>query len=383
MLLLLAGLVLSLPGSARQTPAPDLAPALEKIRAEAGVPALGAALVTVEGLQGAWVTGTRRAHGEERVTLDDRWHLGSCTKSMTATLIALLVERGDFAWDTLLPDQLPEVAPDMHLDFLDVTLVDLLGHRAGLASSPPTEPLVQIVQGGAAPQAQRAQFARIVLGAAPIHPPHGAQLYSNSGFVIAGHVAEVAAKKPWESLIQELLFQPLGMTSTGFGAPGTAEVCDQPRGHTGAGEVLEPGPEADNPPLIGPAGTVHASLADWAKYVRLHLLGARGDVKIGELTLHSETFARLHSPAPGPGPKYGYGWGIEQRAWAGGDGTALTHNGSNTLWYCVAWLGLGNGVAALVTTNQATPKAKSAADQAAVLVLQEYARRLAAKPTTR
>jgi CubicO group peptidase (beta-lactamase class C family) len=222
---------------------------------------------------------------------------------------------------------------------------------------------------------QREWVARTVLKHAPVHAPRGKLLYSNLGFMIAGHIAEVATKKPWETLLQELLFRPLGMKSAGFGAPGTSAICDQPRGHTDAGEPVEPGPEADNPAVIGPAGTVHASLADWAKYVQLHLRGCRGDVQVGEITLTRDTFTLLHTPYDGPEPKYALGWVVEQRAWAGGDGTALWHNGSNTMWYCVTWLGPGNGVAALVTTNQSTPKAKGATDQVATLLIQEHERR--------
>ena len=75
---------------------------LEAIRAEIKFPALGAALVTADEVEGVWVTGTRRAGGEELVEETDRWHLGSCKKPMTATLIALLVALGDLAWDTPL-----------------------------------------------------------------------------------------------------------------------------------------------------------------------------------------------------------------------------------------------------------------------------------------
>src|SRR6185436_1512497 len=314
----------------------DVAAHIEEVRARAGVPALAGAVVTLDGLQGVWVTGTRRAGGEERVTADDLWHLGSCTKSMTATLIALLVARGDLKWETLLGDLLPEMAQEMNLDYLDLTLVELMSHRGGLPGEMNRElqaldeklPLVE----------QREWITRKVLARAPVHPPRGQFLYSNLDFVVAGHIAEVAAKKPWETLMQELLFAPLGMTSAGFGAPGTAERCDQPRGHTDGGEPVEPGPDADNPPVIGPAGTVHASLADWAKYVRLHLQGFRGDVKVGALTLTKDAFAILHRPYDGPEPRYALGWGVEKRDWAGGDGTAIWHNGSNTMWYCVTWL---------------------------------------------
>jgi D-alanyl-D-alanine carboxypeptidase len=345
---------------------------LEEIRAQADLPALGAALVTLDGVQDVWVTGARRAGGEERVTPEDQWHLGSCTKAMTATLIALLVERGDLDWDTPIGEYLPDLATEMDPSFLEVTLVDLLCHRAGLVANPsdgygPGEPTDLV--------AQRAALTEAALRNAPLHEPRGAYLYSNLGFMIAGHVAEVVTGKPWEELLRMLLFEPLGMESAGFGPPGTPGLHDQPQGHGAGGIALEPGPAADNPPAIGPAGTIHASLADWGAFVRLHLAGERGDVRVGDLTLTRETFRRLHIPYDGPGQPYGFGWVMDERDWAGGDGSVLWHNGSNGYWFCITWLGLGKGVAALVVTNRFPQGVTAAADRAVQVVLGEFERR--------
>lgn len=361
--------------AARVQDTPDLAGPLEAIRAKADMPALGAALVTVDGLQGVWVAGTRRKDAAEKVTADDLWHLGSCTKSMTATLVALLVARGDLAWDTPLGEYLPDLVEDGDPELLEVTLVELLSHRAGLPANPDWGLLLTLRSSEKSLVEQRAELTKKALEAGPSHPPRTTFLYSNTGFVIAGHVAERVTGKSWEELMRALLFEPLGMTNAGFGPPGKSGAKDQPRGHTADGSALEPGPLADNPAALGPAGTVHASLADWAKYVQLHLRGFRGDVKLGELTLTREAFARLHTPYAAPGQGYGFGWVFETRPWAGGDGTALWHNGSNTMWYCVTWLGPGNGFAALVTTNTASPAAQAATDEAATLLIQEFQRR--------
>lgn len=360
--------------------APGVGERLETIRAEAGVPALAAAWTTLDGLQGVWVAGTREAGGAERVTADDLWHLGSCTKSMTATLIALLVAHGDLAWDTPLGEALPDLVEEMDLDYGDVTLVELLGHRAGLAANPDIPYLAGLRASSATLVEQRAGFTAKVLGTPPVHAPRGAFLYSNSGFVVAGHLAERATGQAWEELMRTLLFEPLGMTSAGFGPPGLGETgVTQPRGHDGKGQAITPGPFADNPPAIGPAGTVHASLADWAKYARLHLAGARGDVQVGELTLTKATFARIHAALPGPGQPYGYGWVVRQTEWAGGDGTTLWHNGSNTMWYCELWLGLERGVALLVATNQAGNGANRAVDGVVKLLIEQLGPAPAAK----
>src|SRR5262245_27122180 len=107
---------------------------VEAIRAKAKLPALGGAIVTAEGLEAEWVAGERANGDEERVELADAWHLGSCTKSMTATLVALLAEEGKLEWDAPLAELLPECAPTMHADVKDVTLPQLLSHRAGITN---------------------------------------------------------------------------------------------------------------------------------------------------------------------------------------------------------------------------------------------------------
>ena len=77
----------------------------------------------------------------------------------------------------------------------------------------------------------------------------------------------------WEDMIRERIFEPMGMTSAGFFARRPRwEKTDQPWGHLGEiGELrpVPPGPQADLPPAIGPAATVHASLAGFTRYADL------------------------------------------------------------------------------------------------------------------
>ena len=138
-------------------------------------------------------------------------------------------------------------------------------------------------------------------------------------------MAEKVTGKSWEDLMREKIFRPLGMTTAGFGAPGTRAKNDQPRGHKADGSPVEPGPGADNPVAIGPAGIVHCSIGDWAKFAAANLPSAKTKL------VKPETLEKLHTPAPGE-PKYAMGWIIaDGQPWAGGP--ALTHAGSNTMWY--------------------------------------------------
>lgn len=354
---------------------------IEAIRVKAKLPALGGAIVTTEGLEDAWVTGVRANGHAEEAELDDAWHLGSCTKAMTATLIALLVESGKLSWDTPLEKLLPECAPTMDEAYKKVTLAQLLSHRAGVPNDASRDGLWTSFGAGESketPTQQRARMAKTILSWPPLHAPGTKYAYSNFGVSIAGHVAEVTMKQSYESLMIDGLFDPLGMETAGFDAPGEHDeggAIDAIRGHRADGTPVEPGPGADNPPAIGPGGRAHASLGDWAKFLALHLKGAKDDVKVRYITLKKETFAKLHTPYDAPDDKYAMGWVVAQRPWAGGDGTVLMHNGSNTLWYCVTWLAPNAGFGVLVTTNSGGPTAQGATDEVCSVLIQEHQRR--------
>src|SRR5262245_48683428 len=239
---------------------------IDAIRTKANLPALGGAIVTTEGLDEAWVSGVRANGHAEEVELDDAWHLGSCTKSMTATLVALLVEAGKLSWDAPLEKLLPECAPTMDEAYRKVTLPLLLSHRAGVPNDASRDGLwSSFCTAGHAekPTKQRARMAKAMLSWPPLHAPGTKYQYSNFGASIAGHVTEVAMQESYETLMIDWLFDPLGMTTAGFDAPGEHDesgTIDAIRGHRADGTPIEPGPGADNPPAIGPGGRAHASL---------------------------------------------------------------------------------------------------------------------------
>lgn len=355
---LLAACVLGQAGLAQEVP--DLAALLEPIRAEHEVPALGAAIVAGGELQALGVTGLRALGSPEPVAADDLWHLGSCTKSMTASLIALLVEEGTLSWQLTLAEAFPDLT--LHADYVEVDLAQLLSHTAGCPADLSFDGLWgKLWRREGSPQEQRMQLVEAVLQRAPAQVP-GDFLYSNAGVAIAGAIAERAAATPFEQLLAERLFEPLGMDAAGFGAPGDAAQVDQPRGHTGLGaraQPINPGEMADNPPAIAPAGTVHASLRSWARYVAMH--ASRNQL------LSEESFARLHTPPPGG--TYALGWGVTKRPWGG---TVLTHSGSNTLWYAVTWIAPELDFAVLVTCNIGGDAGARACDAASAALIEHF-----------
>src|SRR2546423_6663399 len=185
---------------------------------------MAAAVLRGERIIAQGAAGVRKRGTGQRITFDDQFHLGSCTKAMTATLVAMLVEEGKLNWTTTL-GELYAVKP-MHPAWEKVTLRQVLAHRAGLRFEP--DGLAQVfgelvgrpprARLGTLPQ-QRLEIVRQALSRPPEIPPDTKYWYSNVGYVLAGAALEQLTGRAWEELMRERLFQPLGISSGGFGAP--------------------------------------------------------------------------------------------------------------------------------------------------------------------
>ena len=356
------------------SPPEDLRDLLEPIRKQHDLPALAGAVVTSKGLQAVGVAGVRKYGTDTAATVDDQFHLGSDTKAMTATLLAMLVEEEKLSWDRTLEQIFPELVPTMNPAYRKVTVEQLLAHRAGFsdASWPQGKTFSDMWNLPGPPREQRRAYLSMVLREEPVNQPGTQFLYSNRSYAVAGGIAEKVANAPWEELMQKRLFAPLHMDTCGFGAMGMPGKIDEPWQHKvfeTSHLPIEPGPRADNPPVIGPAGTVHCSIGDWAKFIQAHLRGELGEPGL----LKPETFKRLHT-AP-LGGQYGFGWLVVQRAWAGG--IALNHAGSNTQNYAIVWMAPAKDFAILVMTNQADTQQDTfkACDETATALIHWLARK--------
>jgi CubicO group peptidase (beta-lactamase class C family) len=116
---------------------PQLRDLVEEATRTAGAPAMGAALVAPDGSAEVAVAGTRIRRRDLPVAPGDPWHIGSCTKSMTALLYARLVEHGRAAWGASLPDLLPDLAGAIDPGWAPITIDQVLHHRAGIRPNIP------------------------------------------------------------------------------------------------------------------------------------------------------------------------------------------------------------------------------------------------------
>ncbi|TDJ04060.1 MAG: class A beta-lactamase-related serine hydrolase [Deltaproteobacteria bacterium] len=301
------------------------------------LPGLAFGILNKDGDLSVTAYGMRDNEKDERVTASDSWHIGSCTKSMTATLVAIFIEEGKLAWDDKVASFFPEIK--VHEKLKNTTLVELLAHQSGIG--PVSEELFKKLSGD--PIKARLMVVEEALGSTPRFP-QGEENYANPNYIIAGAILEKLSNTIFEELMKEKLFKPLGMNSCGFGAPGSGDVLDAPRGHRRDGDKLI-SIYGDNPTAYSPAGRVHCSLKDWGNYAYTHLKGLRGeDTPI----LKASSFKRLHEVLGNSDYTPG-GWVIMTEKWS--QGPLLWHNGSNTLFMAHIWIAPHIGKAFLLATN--------------------------------
>jgi CubicO group peptidase (beta-lactamase class C family) len=359
------GIFANTPRAAGQE-ADDFTSRLEQIRKDRSLPALAAAGIRHGQIVVNAATGFRRLGSDEVVSTDDLWQLGSCTKSMTATVAGMLIDEGKLSWRTTMADVFPELQEGMNPSWRAVTLEQLLTHRSGAPDHPPVELWAEALEQKGTPTEQRMAMLRGLTSLPPQEPRGKKFIYSNEGYAIAGAMMERVTGTSWENLMRDRLFEPLGMTSAGFGAPNDGGRMNEPWGHMGEiGEMrpVAPGPLADNPPAIGPAAAVHSSLADLARYALWHADWHRAEPRL----LTEETFNRLHQRAPGQ--DYAMGWLVEYRDWDGGD--VFYHTGSNSMFYAVMWVAPEKDAAFVAATNAAHSEADDACNDAIIALIKK------------
>ena len=280
-------------------------------------------IVLKEGVtQAITVSGERAINSDVLLDVNDKWHIGSITKSITATLIGRLVESKRLNWNTSIGD-IFKSSENLHEAWMNVTIIDLLTHTSGAPANFPLRVAFQKAKEGADRIAARKKVVLKLLKKRPRYSRGSQHIYSNAGYTIAGVIAEELTGRSWENLVSTEVFEPLGLLSAGFGPPqDILNPFEQPRGHYKRlfrSQKVEVGTEADNTPIIGPAGIVHMSLGDLAKFANEHLCGELGK---GEL-LSADSYKLLHTPVL---EDYACGWIVSSD-------NSVWHNGSNTMWY--------------------------------------------------
>ncbi len=345
---------------------------LEELRARYGLPALAAAVVKQGTIVSSGVVGVRALGSDVKAAIDDRFHLGSDTKAMTATLAGMLIDEGRLAWDATIGDILSSDVPGLNARLAVVTLEQLLSHSGGIPSDTPQ--IARLYYNTDVFELNLPPLRLKTLSAWKSHPPisrPGAAFhYANLGYLIAGAMIEKAAGRPWEALITDRIFTPLGLKTAGLGPQATRGRLDAPVGHdiddAGRATPMYWGPAADIPPMLGPAGVAHMSVLDFGRWAGWNAGGG----KRGPALVKPETLERIHRPhiktgkLPNARPgtpqegEYALGWGVIKFDWS--RAPLLTHNGSNSMNFARISVDREADLAVVVTTNFPEKKAEDA-----------------------
>ncbi len=270
----------------------------------------GVALGVVQGDRVILARGFGMADLEEEqpVGSETLFAIGSTTKAFTSALIGTLVDEGLMDWDDPISEHLPYFDPAVMSEDEDAhaTLRDLLSHRTGFAR------MTMLWAGGSAP-------TELILRTAGKAEPWTAFregfLYNNLMYIAAGTAAAKASETDWGALLEERLFEPLGMSSTRTRLEETLEDPRVAMGYMWMGD--EKG--YDTLPMrhldeAGPAGGIASNVLDMTRWLRLLLEGGELD---GQRLISEEALAETWTGQNrvGPGIEYGMGWFL--REWRG------------------------------------------------------------------
>jgi CubicO group peptidase (beta-lactamase class C family) len=378
----LVGSCLSLAGPAGAVENVDAV--LAPVRSEFAMPGIVGAVARGGRIVAAGAAGVRALGHDIPATVDDRVHIGSDGKAMTALIAATLVEQGKLRWDSTVGEVLGERVPGMNPALAAVRLEQLLSHASGIPSDTPE--MMDIYFNANAFDHNLSELRLMALDAwksnAPAVPQGSPFQYSNFGYMIAGSMIEEVAGRPWETLIREIVFDPLGLETAGLGAPLTPGRIDAMAGHMQSedGKVVPRlwGAGADAPPLLGPVGLVHMSILDFARWGAWVAGGGhRGPALVRPETLAYLTAEKVQTPKrPNPPPGtpaeggYALGWSLEKFDWA--DRTLVTHNGSNGMNLAKILIDADNDIAVVVAVNIGGRNADLAAGKAMKLLYTRF-----------
>lgn len=325
---------------------------IDRFRRRCAVPAVGAALITANEAPTIAAVGQRVRNRPDHVTPQDRWHIGSCAKSMTAALIARLVERGTTHWSATIPELFADLGDRIDRSWNDITLAQLLTHRSGLQANLAH---TQLDAAATDPRPITEQRTAAAAGALsrPAREPRSFR-YSNLGYIVVGAAIERLTGHDYETALTDEILRPLGISSAGFGAPtGSQPWGHHPRrvltsrlfiGGVGRGTAADPATTSgiaasDNPPVMSPAGRLHLALADWARFIRIF-------IDPDQRMLQPASIATLTTPPPGRGTRQAMGW-----ANAADHRVAFGQQGSNQCWVATALIAADRRSASAVVCN--------------------------------
>ncbi|NVK23495.1 MAG: serine hydrolase [Gammaproteobacteria bacterium] len=145
----------------------------------------------------------------EQQTLVDTetyFRIASTTKAFTALSMALLVQDGILSWQDKVVDHLPEFRLKDHWSTGEFTILDLFIHHAGLVSGAGDAMLWPEPSGFS-----RQQIIQNLKYLTPEYSFRSTYAYNNLMYIVAGEIVAKYREKPWSTVVEDEILQPLGI----------------------------------------------------------------------------------------------------------------------------------------------------------------------------
>jgi CubicO group peptidase (beta-lactamase class C family) len=291
-------------------PLDTVIPAFDRLVTEwfpqSGVPGMSVAVVSGDQVVYLKSFGVRQAGSDQPVDADTVFQLASCSKPVTSTALAILASQGKLAWDDRVHHRLPELVLSDPWISENVTYADLLSHRSSLP-----EAAGDILENLGF---ERDEILSRLRHLPPAYDFRAGYAYSNYGYTAAGEAAARAVGRSYEDLMEQTLFEPLGMSATSARFDDFMQASNRASSH-----IVQDGkayPTVRMPQAQAPAGGVSSSARDLSRWLMLHLQQGQLDGKaLAQAEKLADTY-QVHSlasnnPATFSGSGfYGLGWGI-------------------------------------------------------------------------
>jgi D-alanyl-D-alanine carboxypeptidase len=338
----------------------------QSARATSKAPAMVVSRITNKSISSA-TDGFIRSDSTVRAAAPAFYNIGSCGKSVTATLAGLLVDEGKLRWTSTLAEVFPDLASGMNVQIKAVTLEQLLAHRAGFDGYLVASDIATLPTFTGTPKQQRLALVTHLTAQAPVLTI-GDFSYSNAGVSIGAAMLERVSGKAYEDLVRDRVMKPLGAEVV-FGYPASAAPKGrQTWGHVEFGgtqlvhEPSDPNFAPYNfPAAFVPAGTFSMTNDGLARYVQMHLRALRGEPAL----LKQSTAQYLHRPYGGGDTGYALGWEVRL---INGVRTSQ-HNGSLDPYFAQMAIQPARNMAAIAIASASDEATTNAVEQATMLAL--------------
>jgi CubicO group peptidase (beta-lactamase class C family)/D-alanyl-D-alanine dipeptidase len=248
-----------------------------------------------------WAQGFGFADPDKKVlaTAETVYRIGSVSKLFTDIGVMQRVERGELDLDAPIQKYLPDFHPQNPFG-VNITLRQLMSHRAGLLREPPVGNYFD------PSDLSLAAMVRSLNDTTLVYAPETHTKYSNAGVATVGYVLEKQSGQPFASYLQHAVLDSIGLTNSAFG-PEPQLMQKLAKAYMWSYDgLLFQAPTFELG--MAPAGCMYSTVLDLGKFLSVLFNGGRGPN--GPL-VKAETLQKMWTPQfAKPGEKTGYGIGF-------------------------------------------------------------------------